>query len=165
MKRFIALPLSIARKHIIILDLLNEVLNMRASRMTLTYVLKWNWQIVKEETQLPVPRLWLTQLQRSIHVVTCAETVAVCIQLNHHSHISLSTLDCIKIFYYYFNKIMLALGYQIKHRSYLVRTTRLSGTPKSNGFNISILCSFQSICRFLGSTIGTLLGNSEGYHI
>jgi hypothetical protein len=43
MKRFIALPLSIARKHIIILDLLNEVLNMRASRMTLTYVLKWNW--------------------------------------------------------------------------------------------------------------------------
>jgi len=40
MKRFIVLPLSIARKHIIILDLSNEVLNMRASRMTLTYVLK-----------------------------------------------------------------------------------------------------------------------------
>ena len=76
MKRFIVLPLSIARKHIIILDLSNEVLNMRASRMTLTYVLKQNWLIVKEDTQLPVPRLWQTQLKRSTHVVTCAETAA-----------------------------------------------------------------------------------------
>ena len=53
MNRFIALPLSIARMHIIILDLSNEVLNMRASRMTMTYVLnKGNNKITELRTIL-----------------------------------------------------------------------------------------------------------------